>query len=203
MAESIRKKISKYNREYPGAWGIIYQADVRTRNELAPELKAKSQYKSMQDCIDGQGHRSDFDPQRPWDYVFQRIVEKEIPWWLDLVDKPGMMVISDSAKPARYIEGDALTRGGKRQRVADYSDDSPPPLRRRRTGGGTGAASSYSLPQQQHQYEARGGGGGAQGDHPRADKQTGMYVTSKSGLGGVPWISGRLLLPFERRPMRT
>ena len=33
--------IEKLNNQYPEAWGIIYQAEQRTRDELAPALRAQ------------------------------------------------------------------------------------------------------------------------------------------------------------------
>ena len=42
---SYDRKIEHFMNLYPEAWGLIYQADVRTRNELAPKLRTEMQYK--------------------------------------------------------------------------------------------------------------------------------------------------------------
>ena len=81
-------KLAKYVEEYPEARGVIYQCDVRTRNELAPKLRAQLQSQYCKDLVDGTAHRNPFDPNKPWGTVWQQIVEghEESKWWFDHID---------------------------------------------------------------------------------------------------------------------
>ena len=82
---SYASKIAKYVKDYPEAWGLIYQCDVRTRNELAPKLRAQLQYQYSKDLVDGTAHRNPFNPSKPWGAVWGRIVEghAEAKWRFD------------------------------------------------------------------------------------------------------------------------
>ena len=57
-------KIAEYVNRCPDAWGVVYQADVRTRSEHAPRVLDK--------CIEQhakalrRGWDTSFDPARPW-----------------------------------------------------------------------------------------------------------------------------------------
>ena len=182
---SYDRKIEHFMNLYPEAWGLIYQADVRTRNELAPKLRTEMQYKFSKDLANGTAHQNDFNPSMPWDSVFERIITGEIKWWTEMVDRPGMCIITDAAKVTKFIDGDALVRKfGRRDRDDDDDRDDRPPLKRRKTAGGgggnTGAASSWSHPYQNNQYENRGGANDG-GAHLRVDQNTNLYTTTKAG----------------------
>ena len=183
---SYDKKVEHFLNLYPEVWGLIYQADVRTRNELGPKLRAEMQYRYSKDLANGTAHQNDFNPAMSWGSVFERIINGELKWWTDMVDRPGMCIITDAAKVTKYIDGYALTRKpGKRGQYDDGDRNELPPLKRRRAagsgGGGTGSSSSWSHPYQNNAYEVRGGGANAGGAHPRMDPNTNLYTTTRAG----------------------
>ena len=47
--------IERFNEEYPGAWGLIYQTDVRTRLEHMPRVKAMLDDKRANNIAKGEG----------------------------------------------------------------------------------------------------------------------------------------------------
>ena len=56
--------IEKLNDDYPGAWGLIYQAEVRTRLEHTPRVKADLEDKRAKALA--KNSDSDFDAEWPW-----------------------------------------------------------------------------------------------------------------------------------------
>ena len=102
-AELIEQLIN----DYPTCWGLIHQADVRTRLEHAPRVKADCEEKHAEALV--KSWPTTFDPLRPWNEVWKRLATAERTWWEDMVIRPGNQVMSGNANPNKFVDGDVLT----------------------------------------------------------------------------------------------
>ena len=101
--------IERFNEEYPGAWGLIYQTDVCTRLEHMPRVKAMLEDKHAKKIA--KGKESDFNPEMPWDAVFDHVIHKEKEWWDTNIHRPGSQILSKAASAEKFVEGDAIVGG--------------------------------------------------------------------------------------------
>ena len=51
--------------------------------------------------------RTDYNPEKPWDAVWNALVQEEDKYWFKHVEKPGLRISAGTAKPSDYIEDDA------------------------------------------------------------------------------------------------
>ena len=101
-------KIATYVNRCPDAWGVIYQADVRTRSEHFPRVLEKAtEYHAK---AVARNWDSEFLPDKPWKEVFRRVLDDESDWWYELIEIPFQSIIPGAAKPSRFIGTDAVTR---------------------------------------------------------------------------------------------
>ena len=135
--------IGELDTRYPDAWGLIYQTDVRTRNEHARRVKAKLAARHAKAIAKTPPEESDFDPARPWAQVFVELTTGEADWWMKNIRLPGIELVCKVTNPERFVEGDALTR--KRDRPPTREQDKPP-LKRRRGADPGAQSSNYSHP---------------------------------------------------------
>ena len=71
--DSYEKKIRRYHERYGRTcWPLIYHADVRTRLEQAERLRRRAQ--EAHDTARRGGNQNDFEPARPWDWVWNALV---------------------------------------------------------------------------------------------------------------------------------
>ena len=103
--------IAGYVNRCPDAWGVIYQADVRTRTEHAPRVLEKC----LEDHAKALRHNwdSSFNPAKPWDEVWRRILHEEQSWWFDVIEIPFQNLVpanNTKATPTKFFGTDALTR---------------------------------------------------------------------------------------------
>ena len=169
--------IGELDARYPEAWGLIYQTDVRTRNEHARRVKTKLATRHAKAIAKTPPEESDFDPARPWAQVFVELITGESEWWMNNIRLPGIEIVAKVTNPERFIDGDALTR--KRERPPTREQDRSPLKRRRGAeGGGGGTSSSWSHPRMNNHFESRAPGGN---NHPNYDERRGCFTTNKAG----------------------
>ena len=60
---AYHRRIQKLDRQFPGCWAIIYQADVRIRSERA--LRIKEELGEKREKYIQNGWLSDFNPNQP------------------------------------------------------------------------------------------------------------------------------------------
>ena len=90
-----------YEQHGDSHWAALYQADVRVRSELFGRSKREgieARNKAFNDLCDMIGDsklaqkrfKHAYTPDRPWDYVFGRILSKEMrsTWWFQELDLP-------------------------------------------------------------------------------------------------------------------
>ena len=67
---------------------------------------------------------SSFDPKRPWNTVFRRVVEgkDEAMWWFKHVDRPGMYITNRVAKEDDFLDGDVAVAPTSTDRAHHLND---------------------------------------------------------------------------------
>ena len=72
--EDYRKKISGYNKLYgPSAWALLYQCDVRCRNERMERVRRKLDREIARATALGRVASLEHDKDRPWNSVWQAV----------------------------------------------------------------------------------------------------------------------------------
>ena len=160
----------------PDAWGVIYQADVRTRNEHFPRVLAEVLAHHAKKVAKGKGDQSGVDPSKPWDAVFRRICGKEEKsWWYDIIEIPFQSLVPGAAKVDKFIDGDVLVRPDAHSRGPAPGADvpAPPP---------PSAPSGYKLVKIGGSEDRRAQPDKRQqtgGNHPQS--RNGVYITTRNG----------------------
>ena len=116
---AYKKKMDHYFETHGDKiWALQYQTDVRTRGEHFVRLKrdALADYnRAWSECLARHGDQATarlhfkhaFDPDKPWDHVFQRAL-KDTEWWFQEL---GLPAIKNTANAE--VEGDAPVHKGK------------------------------------------------------------------------------------------
>ena len=108
-------------------WSVIYQGDVRCRLENMPRLKRVAQ--AAHDKSTRAGGTTDFDPKRPWNYVWLKAVEDQ-EFWREEVTDPCFLILTKIASKEEVVLGDAptnSTRGNPREAAPGPARIAPPP----------------------------------------------------------------------------
>ena len=99
-----KEKIEKFHDRYgEKIWAVLYQADVRCRLELME--RTKRTLVSAHEAALAKGSTTDYDPNRPWNYVWQVVIGDE-GFWRDEVTEPGMLILTKVANVGEMVEGD-------------------------------------------------------------------------------------------------
>jgi hypothetical protein len=87
----------------PVVWHLLYQTDVRCRSELMQEvfqvLLAEHNAAKMSKMP------TDFDPTKPWDAVWKRVLEMK-DWWVDEFERPAGLINAKVMGISAVIGGD-------------------------------------------------------------------------------------------------
>jgi len=124
----------------PVVWHLLYQTDVRCRSELMQEvfqiLLAEHNAARMSKMP------SDFDPLKPWDAVWKRVLEMK-DWWNDEFERPAGLINSRVMAVGSAIGGDVQIATShqrapaQNQQPQQQQQQQPPrPNKRKRNKGG-------------------------------------------------------------------
>jgi len=124
---AYRKWIIKLASIYgPVVWHLLYQTDVRCRSELMQEvfqiLLAEHNAAKMSKMP------TDFDPIKPWDAVWKRVLEMK-DWWVDEFERPAGLINSK-------VMGIGAVIGGDVQIATSYQRPSAPHQQPAQINGG-------------------------------------------------------------------
>ena len=144
---AYRKYQERMHRRYGAAmWPPQFQVEKRTRDELFPRIKRdgyaaylKAREKAQKDGIVWEKTMHEFDPDKPWDYVFWKVMhESNQTWWMQQFEIPALRIPPTHKRVSDFVEGDApigSTSSGSRgtTAVADpFGHSAPPPPQRHR-----------------------------------------------------------------------
>ena len=109
---NYRKKIESYWNLYgPEVWALIYQADVRARLEEMERIRRRLE----EDAARAKQRRIeplyDYEEQRPWNSVWEAIVDDE-KFWNSELEKKAQLILSKAHSLSSHIDGDAPASSG-------------------------------------------------------------------------------------------
>ena len=99
--EVFKHYISRYGER---VWHIMYQADVRMRQEEMPRLCRQGMEEYNTAIAAGGSHA--FNPEKPWDWVWDQAV-KHSSFWRRELEEPCFLVLSKAAPIQSMLDGDA------------------------------------------------------------------------------------------------
>ena len=110
--------IRRLSDEVSEAWGVIYQADARAREEHWERMRRKAQYDH--DEAKKTGGTTPFDEAKPWGYPLRMLTEDHQFWQRELIDPVMMYVVKgvNAKTPAATASSaPAVTSAGAREAV--------------------------------------------------------------------------------------
>ena len=100
--DAYKDKIDDYNTKYGSQmWSLIYQADMRARQEQTERLRRKGVTEHNEASQSGKPHP--FDSDRPWEWVFHTLVLDDRFWKQELED-PALLVTAKSISLMTVVE---------------------------------------------------------------------------------------------------
>ena len=114
-------KIAGYVARFGGAWPLVYQTDARARSERLSWLMTEALAQHEED--EGHGRRSSFDPLRPWNRVWQ-IMVNDLQYWQEELVEPCILYMARTHKLDQFVAGDMPVEGGP----SSSSSSRAPPL---------------------------------------------------------------------------
>ena len=171
VPERYRKKIVKLNADYPGTWALLYQTDTRARSELFGRKFLKALAHQQQAEAAGHANTTGFRKDRPWQHIFQLVLDDASFWNEEYKEEAFRMV-------AKLVSMDALLDGDARVGSAHVLDTQPA---RRSQGSGRRRSRTPPPPPQRPRGPAR---------TPKAPKfqgdlseiSNGRFVRNKKGI---------------------
>jgi hypothetical protein len=110
VLSAYRKKMKMLNQMYgPSVWHLLYQTDVRCRQELMAAIfhELLADHNTALET----GTPSRFDPAEPWDQVWSTAT-KRVEFWTDQFERPAGLIASHVRQLSSVIDGDVqITRG--------------------------------------------------------------------------------------------
>jgi hypothetical protein len=166
--EAYKSWIQEYNDRYGSTcWHVIYQADVRMRQEQLERVRRR--LTDAHAAALRAGGTTAFDPTRPWKLAFSTCL-LETAWWKKEVEDPCMLLLTKTASLGTLLGEDALVeRAGQTSGVS--STDGA-----RELGGGVGGV----------RLRSSTGGAGSDRPPPKERKRThnvqgGFYMSNRAG----------------------
>jgi hypothetical protein len=107
---AYKKLIMRLGAQYgPKVWHLLYQADVRCRQELmeATQMELFVDYNTALAL----NQPTTFQPSRPWDSVWAAVL-KNSDWWKIQFETPALLVLTHTANLDSMVEGDAQVASG-------------------------------------------------------------------------------------------
>ena len=156
----------RYHTRYGAkVWHLQYQAEVRSRREMAKRIYAEGLRARSR-----AGDRADlheFSLTRPWQYVYEKLVDCA-DWWKEEFEEPAQLLLTRLAHDCSIIGGDAPVGhlpvapavAASLDRSVQQQQQPPPSL-------------------QQQQQQQRGSKRAARGGHNVVE---GMYTSNRGGV---------------------
>ena len=103
--DMYEKLIRQYHERYGRVcWPIIYQADVRARQEQVERVRRRGQ--ESFDTAQRAGLSHDFDPARPWEWVWGELT-LDVNFWNREITEPCMLYLAKTSSINQLLDNDA------------------------------------------------------------------------------------------------
>ena len=121
----------------------MYQADVRCRQELMSRLRIRGM--EEWDVATNAGLHHSFDPDKPWDWVWNAAVNESNFWRMEL-EEPCLLVISRTTPLQTMLDGDANIGTGQ----APSTPSTPQRGQKRTLDGSSAIRETYTQQERVH-----------------------------------------------------
>jgi hypothetical protein len=124
-----RDHVKQYNTRYltgsgqGSCWALIYQSDTRAHRELAERIRRRGQLDFEQiksSTPEGRPIISEYDPKRPWDYVFRRL-PLEFSFWKRELEDSAMLIITKAIRAGAPVSGEVPIAKQPHDHVAEVA----------------------------------------------------------------------------------
>ena len=151
---SYRRWICKLAACYgPIVWHLLYQTDVRCRQELMQRV-FQELLAAHTAAIMARTH-TDFDPASPWDAVWKRVLEMK-DWWTDEFERPAGMIKNKVLELGSVLGGDVQISTNHQRAPAQHQLHQPPINNK---GGGKGVRQNNNKNKNKNNNNHRSGKG--------------------------------------------
>jgi hypothetical protein len=194
--------IGHYAKRYGArCWALIYQMETRFRRETMERGRRRASAELDKAIVAGQTH--DFDPARPWEYIFRKAAD-EHRYWHQNVEEPAMLIITGKFSTDGFLDGDAPISSSSHAHLATHGT---PGLALGGGGGGKGtprqALPDYRPPAQAPPQKRK-----AIEDRPGSKQHNvsgGRFTTNRSGnslcmsfnSGNCTGTAGNIMCPVD------
>jgi hypothetical protein len=174
--EAYKSHICDYHDRYgKECWHLIYQSDVRMRQEQMERTRRRLSDEHA--VATTSGHTTKFEPSRPFAMVYAEAT-KETSWWKKEVEDPCMLLLTKTAKLSNLLGEDARIESEHQRGASSVADGGLFP------GGG---------PRGNTRVRAGTGGSGSDNPPPPKDRKKhhnlnaeGVYATNRSNIACCP-----------------
>ena len=160
--QSYERHIERLVLQWPGAWGLIYEADDRARAEQLERLRRQL----IAEASVGRQVPTSWDAARPWSCIFQQVVE-DGPYWQECVHIPAAAWIAAGSKGKPIIASEAailkMMPGGKDIEVGHQDGDDSDKKRKSQANRDKRLAKRKRIQEELQEYRKLKTGG--KGDH--------------------------------------
>ena len=122
------RMIQRWADEYPEAWGLIYQAEVRAREEHTPDVRERLEEEYAEALV--RNHPTRYNPKMPWNAVWEALVMHESAYWYKAIEKPGLLLLAGTARISEFLDEDVKTK-----RPTEPGANHERPVKQHRTEG--------------------------------------------------------------------
>ena len=101
------EKIREYSERYGQAtWALLYQADVRCRQEHMERVRRTLEHGAAAANAEGKAAAFPFNPKRPWDGVWSAAI-KDFVFWRREFGEPALLILSRGSRLQDMVSGEA------------------------------------------------------------------------------------------------
>ena len=156
--ERYKEMMTRYHSRYgPGAWLLLYQADVRARSEHVQRTMLV--LSTRHDAARSAGGTTAYDPARPWNFTWASVVD-DSHWWRRELEEPALLYLTRSRELGQLVTGEAPTASSGTSRAPPAKHAAQP---RESSGSGQPAARGRTRSARVHNVES------------------GLYLTNRRG----------------------
>ena len=164
----------------PKVWHLLYQTDVRCRQELMHEIHQDLLWDHNEAVAAGMPSR--FDPARPWDAVWSTVLDdRHGKWWTREFERPAQLILTHIASLESMLGGDVSISSSRLMGTHNPSEamrqPAPPPRVKQQQ-------------KQQHQPRGEGGPKGQKSQQPPAAPRANQDGTLATNMKGRPLCGG-------------
>ena len=185
--QSYERHIEKLVMQWPGTWGLIYEADDRARAEQLERLRRQM----IAEASVGRQVPASWDAARPWSCIFQQVVEDGA-YWQECVHIPAAAWVAAGSKGKPTIASEAailkMMPGGKEIEPGHHDGDDGERKRKSQANRDKRLAKRKRIQDELHELRKIKSGG--KGDHGAKGKGKGKTKDQTGKPLCFAWASG-------------